>query len=183
MRVIVAGIGYRNLRDHSVGLAVIDRLAEQRWGDDVAVEDCSYNPIAVGQRLEDEPPERRFTRAVVVGAVERGHRPGSVTAYRWDGVLPRDEEIQRAVSEAVTGVIALDNTLVVTRHFGWLPDEVVVVEVEPGVQAFGEELSEPVADAMDGVCTLVATMAADAEAPSRLPCAPLGGARSAPAEP
>lgn len=183
MRAIVAGIGYRNLRDHSVGVAVIDRLAGWRGGDDVAVEDLSYNPIAVGQRLEDEPPDRRFTRAVVVGAAERGHRPGAVTAYRWDGVLPRDEEIQRAVSEAVTGVIALDNTLVVTRHFGWLPDEVVVIEVEPGVQEFGEELSEAVAEAMDEVCALVVTMATDAAAASRLPCAPLGGARPAPASP
>ena len=39
------------------------------------------------------------------------------------------------MTEAVTGVIALDNTLVVTRHFGGLPDEVVVIEVEPGVQS------------------------------------------------
>ncbi|HWN14687.1 MAG TPA: hypothetical protein VNU02_12545, partial [Candidatus Dormibacteraeota bacterium] len=129
MRVIVAGVGYRNLRDHSVGIAVADRLLDRAWGGDVVVEDLSYNPIAVTQRLEDEPPERRFTRAVMVGAVERGSRPpGTVTAYRWDGVLPGDEEIQRAVSEAVTGVIALDNTLVITRHFGGLPEEVVVIE-------------------------------------------------------
>ena len=119
MRVLVAGVGYRNLRDHSIGVAVADRLTGHVWAGDVVVEDLSYNPIAVVQRLEDETPERRFTRAVLVGAVERGSRPaGTVTAYRWDGVLPADEEIHRAVTEAVTGVIALDNTLVVTRHFG-----------------------------------------------------------------
>ena len=67
MRVIVAGVGYRNLRDHSVGIAVADRLLDRAWGGDVVVEDLSYNPIAVMQRLEDEPPERRFTRAVMVG--------------------------------------------------------------------------------------------------------------------
>ena len=176
MRVIVAGIGYRNLRDHSVGVTVADRLLDRVWSGDVVVEDLSYNPIAVGQRLEEEPPERRFTRAVVVGAVERGHRPpGAVTAYRWDGVLPRDEEIHRAVTEAVTGVIALDNTLVVTRHFGGLPDEVVVIEVEPGVQEFGEDFSEPVARVVDQVCELVVTMATDADAAARLPSAALGG--------
>ena len=59
-------------------------------------------------------------------------------------MLPSDEEIQRAVTEAVTGVIALDNTLVVARHFGALPDEVVVVEVEPGVQEFGDTFSDAV---------------------------------------
>jgi hydrogenase maturation protease len=166
-----------------VGIAVVDRLLDHAWSGDVVVEDLSYNPIAVMQRLEDEPPERRFTRAVIVGAVERGNRPpGTVAAYRWDGVLPGDEEIQRAVSEAVTGVIALDNTLVVTRHFGGLPEEVVVIEVEPGVQEFGEELSEPVAGVMDGVCELAVTMATDAGSAARLPRGPLGGARPAAAE-
>ena len=143
MRVIVAGVGYRNLRDHSVGVVVADRLLE---------------------------------RAVMVAAVERGNRPpGAVTAYSWDGVLPDDEEVQRAVTEAVTGVIALDNTLVVTRHFGGLPDEVVVIEVEPAVQEFGEDFSEPVSRVIDHVCELAVTMATDASAMARLPRRSLGG--------
>jgi hydrogenase maturation protease len=181
VRVIVAGVGYRNLRDHSIGVAVADRLLDRAWSADVVVEDLSYNPIAVVQRLEDEAVETRFTRAVVVAAVERGNRPpGAVTAYRWDGVLPSDEEIQRAVTEAVTGVIALDNTLVVTRHFGGLPDEVVVIEVEPGVQEFGEDFSEPVAKVMDQVCELAVTLATEAGAAAWLPSAGLGGGPIAP---
>ena len=176
MRALVAGVGYRNLRDHSVGGAVADRLADRVWPGDVVVEDLSYNPIAVGQRLEDEPADRRFERAVVVGAVERdGRRPGTVTAYRWDGTLPDDAEIQRAVTEAVTGVIALDNTLVVTRHFGALPDEVVVVEVEPAVHEFGDVLSDAVGDVFDAACALVRMLATDDAAVARLPRAPLGG--------
>ncbi|HMB36100.1 MAG TPA: hydrogenase maturation protease [Methylomirabilota bacterium] len=176
MRVIVAGIGYRNLRDHSVGVVVADRLLERAWAGDVVVEDLSYNPIAVMQRFEDEPPDCRFTRAVVVAAAERGQRPpGTVTAYRWNGVLPNDEEVHRAVTEAVTGVIALDNTLVVTRHFGGLPDEVVVIEVEPGVQEFGEDFSEPVARVIDHICELAVSMATDASAVGQLPIGGLGG--------
>jgi hydrogenase maturation protease len=180
MRVIVAGVGYRNLRDHSVGVEVTDRLASASWTDDVVVEDLSYNPIAVVQRLEDEPPEQRFQRAVVVAAVERdGRAPGTVAAYRWDGVLPPDEEIQRAVTEAVTGVIALDNTLVVARHFGALPDEVVVVEVEPAVHEFGDTFSEVVGRQLDGVCELVRVLATRADAVEQLPRTPLGGASPA----
>ena len=175
MRVIVAGVGYRNLRDHSVGVAVVDRLEARPWPADVVVEDLSYNPIAVVQRLQDEPPDRRFERAVVVAAVERGRAPGTVTAYRWDGGLPGDEEIQRAVTEAVTGVIALDNTLIVTQHFAALPDEVVVVEVEPAVHEFGEAFSDAVAGVVDPVCELVARLATDAGAAAQLPRAPLGG--------
>jgi hydrogenase maturation protease len=175
MRVIVAGVGYRNLRDHSVGVDVADRLATRAWPPGVVVEDLSYNPIAVVQRLEDEPPDGRFERAVVVAAVERGRTPGSVTAYHWDGALPADEDIHRAVTEAVTGVIALDNTLVVTRHFGALPDEVIVVEVEPAVHEFGDVFSDAVAGVFDGVCELVVGLATDGGAADRLPLAPLGG--------
>lgn len=176
MRVIVAGVGYRNLRDHSIGAAVVDRLVDHPWPGEVVVEDLSYNPIAVMQRLDDEPRDRRFARAVVIAAVERGdRRPGTVTAYRWDGVLPGAEEIHRAVTEAVTGVIALDNTLVVTRHFGALPDDVVVIEVEPGVQEFGDTFSAVVASAVDQVCDLAVVMATDAGAVARLRRAPLGG--------
>jgi hydrogenase maturation protease len=176
VRVLIAGVGYRNLRDHSVGVEVADRLEGDRWPDGVVVEDLSYNPIAVVQRLEDEPPDRRFGRAVVVAAAERpGRAPGSVTAYRWDGVLPGDGEIHRAVTEAVTGVIALDNTLVVTRHFGALPDDVVVVEIQPAVHEFGDTFSEVVDGGLEAVCALVRTLATSAEAVERLPRAPLGG--------
>jgi hydrogenase maturation protease len=176
MRVIVGGVGYRNLRDHSIGVAVSDRLESRAWGDDVCVEDLSYNPIAVVQRLGDEPPARRFQRAILVGAAGRGRPPGAVAAYRWDGVLPPRDDIQRAVAEAVTGVIALDNTLVVARHFGALPDEVVVVEVEPAVHEFGDTLSPAVDAVFDGVCELVRTLATSAAAVEGLPRAPLGGA-------
>jgi hydrogenase maturation protease len=176
MRVVVAGVGYRNLRDHSAGVEAADRLAARAWSGDVVVEDLSYNPIAVVQRLEDEPPDRRFERAIVIGAVARdGRRPGTVTAYRWDGVLPGDAEVQRAVTEAVTGVIALDNTLVVTGHFGALPDDVVVIEVEPLRHEFGDEFSEPVARALDDVCALAARLATADDTAALLPRAPLGG--------
>lgn len=180
MRVIVAGLGYRNLRDHSIGVAVTDRLERETWPAGVAVEDLSYNPIAVLQRLEDEPADERFERAVVVAAVERNGRvPGTIAAYRWDGVLPVEAEIHRAVTEAVTGVIALDNTLVVTRHFGALPGEVVVVEIEPAVHEFGEAFSDVVARRFETVCDLVRTYATNSEAVERLPRAPLGGTLAA----
>ncbi|MFN2433213.1 MAG: hypothetical protein ABR599_10445 [Gemmatimonadota bacterium] len=184
-RVLVGGIGYRNLRDHSVGIAVVERLAVRECLEAIAVEDVSYNPIALVQRLEDEAPDRRFGRAVVVGGVSRGGRtPGSVTAYRWDGALPAPEDVQRAVAEAVTGIISLDNTLVIVRHFGALPEDVAVIEVEPDGgacgpdgEAFGDALSPAVAGAFDAVCELVGRLATDPARAARLPRAALGGSR------
>jgi hydrogenase maturation protease len=177
VRVLVGGIGYRNLRDHSIGVAVVDRLGRRDWPAGVVIEDLSYNPIAVVQRLEDEPRDCPFARAVMVSGVARGEgrRGGTVTCYRWDGVLPPAENVQRAVTEGVTGVIALDNTLVVARHFEALPAEVAIVEVEPATHEFGDEFSPAVAAVFERVCALVAELAIDEAAVARLPRAPLGG--------
>ncbi len=176
MRAIIAGIGYRNLRDHSVGPLLVDRLAGRDWPPGVAVEDLSYGPIAVVQRFQDDPPGHRFDRAVVVSAVHRDRLPGSLSVYRWDGLLPSDEGVQRAVVDAVTGVIYLDNTLVVTRHFGVLPEDVIVMEVEPILHEFGDGFSAEVAAAFEEMCRLAAAFATDPAAGHTLAVTGLGGA-------
>jgi hydrogenase maturation protease len=176
MRVLVGGVGYRNLRDHSFGVLVVEALAAREWPAHVSVEDISYNPIAVVQRLEDDPPERRFTRAVIISGVQRpGRAPGSLTTYRWDGALPDAEQIQAAIAEAVTGVIAVDNTLVVARHFDVLPPEVIVIELEPVVHEFGEALSAEAAGVFDRACAAATRAAEDETFILRVPEAPLGG--------
>ncbi|MGI9079167.1 MAG: hypothetical protein ACR2G6_17835 [Gemmatimonadaceae bacterium] len=170
MRVIVGGVAYPDLCDYSIGIEVQERLSMRTAPAHVVVEDLSYNPIAIIQRLDDEPPENRFGRMVVVSAVKRGNRPaGTVSCYRWDGGMPNDEEVQRAVTDAVTGIIALENTLVIARYFGALPDEVVVVEVEPETHEFGAAFSMGVAAAFDHICDLVWTFATDDQAVARLP--------------
>jgi len=45
--VLVGGLGYRNLRDHSIGIAVSDTLMERGWPQGICVEDVSYNPVAL----------------------------------------------------------------------------------------------------------------------------------------
>lgn len=148
-RVLIGGVGYRNLRDHSFGVVLVDSLTTRDWPPDVSVEDISYNPIAVVQRLQDDPSERRFELAVIVGALQRpGREPGTLSVYRWDNVLPSAESIQEAVTEAVTGIISLDNTLIVARHFNALPATVVVLELEPDAHEFGDELTPAVARAL-----------------------------------
>src|SRR5262249_32452550 len=82
IRVLIGGIGYRNLRDGSVGLHVIERL-DDRAGDGIEVEDVSYHPVGLSQNLQDRPD---YDRLVLVAAVARGRSPGTISAYRWDGV-------------------------------------------------------------------------------------------------
>ncbi len=170
MRVIVGGVAYPDLCDYSIGIDVQERLSEREAPPNVLVEDISYNPIAIIQRLDDESDADRFGRLVVVSAVKRGNRPaGTVSAYRWDGGMPDEEEIQRMVTDAVTGIIAVENTLVIARYFKALPDEVVVVEVEPETHEFGAALSAEVAAAFDDICELVWSLATDDRAVAELP--------------
>lgn len=159
-RVLIGGVGYRNLRDHSFGVVLVESLDTRGWPPDVSVEDISYNPIAVVQRLQDEPSDRRFDLAVLIGALQRpGRTPGTLDVYRWDNALPGAEGIQEAVTEAVTGIISLDNTLVVARHFDALPTAVVVVELEPDAHEFGDELTPAVAEALTRARDVVTRLA------------------------
>ena len=140
MRMLVGGVGYRFLRDDSVGPYIADRLAE-RAANGLEVEDLSYHPVGLTQNLQEREP---YDRLVLVAAVRRGRAPGTVEAYRWSGELPSREEIQERVSEAVTGVISLDNLLIVCGALGGLPSDVRVVEVEPADDGWGEGFSPQV---------------------------------------
>lgn len=175
MRALIGGVGYPDLADISVSWRVVAALERRALPPGVTAEDISYNPVAVAQRLDDEPAGDRFAVVVVVSAVRRGRRPGTVTAYRWDGVLPDPREVHGAVTDAVTGIIHLDNTLIVTRHLRALPPRVAVIEIEPLIEAFGEPLSAPVASAGAAAGDLAVAIASAPAAFDALPLASLGG--------
>lgn len=180
-RVVIGGVGYRNLRDYSFGIVMSDELEAVARPPALLVEDLCYNPVAVAQWFLDEARTAPIHRAVFVAAVARedGRAPGTLTVYRWDRVLPDADSIQRAVTDAVTGVILVDNTLIVTEWMQALPPEVIVVEVEPDDHAFGDEMSGPVAAAY-GVAKQLVMRLADRDTRPEMPLAPFGGVGHAP---
>ena len=144
MRVLVGGVGYRFLRDGSVGPYLTDEFAQEhgeRSSNGLEIEDLSYGPVALSMNLQERSP---YDRLVLFAAVERGRAPGTVHAYRWDCRLPAHDEIQARVAEAVTGTISLDNLLIVVGALGGLPDDVRVVEIEPEDLSWGEGFSQTV---------------------------------------
>ncbi|MBC8647720.1 MAG: hydrogenase maturation protease [Thermoanaerobaculia bacterium] len=141
-------MGYRLLRDLSFGPLLIERLARESWPDGVELEDLSYGPVGVMHNLDARPP---YDRIVLVGGVKRGRPPGDVLRYAWRRQLPDPDEIQARVAEAVTGVISLDNLLIITTYFDKLPQDVVVIEVEALDEDWGEELSPEVERAVPRV--------------------------------
>ncbi|MBA3415077.1 MAG: hydrogenase maturation protease [Chloroflexia bacterium] len=153
LRVMIAGVGYPFLRDLSIGPVLVPELQRLEWPAGVEVDDWSFGPIAVVQRLEDRPGF--YDRIVFLAAVERGRRPGAVVSSRWDGRLPDPEEIQQRVGEAVMGVISLDNLLIICQHFGALPADVRLVEVEPEAIDSGADFTPTVEAALAEVVAAV----------------------------
>ena len=137
-RILIGGVGYRNLRDMSVGPLLSDRLRQLSWPEGVEIEDLSYGPIGIMHNLDDRPP---YERLILIAGVKRDREPGGIYSYRWNHELPDPEEIQARVSEAVTGVISLDNLLIICSYFKKLPRDVNVIEVEAIDDNWGEELT------------------------------------------
>ena len=151
--MLVAGVGYQNLRDLSAGPLVLERLgAGGDLGKRVDLEDLSYGPIDVLFLLQRRAP---YAAAVFVTGTKRGRAPGSVERRRWDFPPIAPDALQDRVAEAVTGVISLDNLLHICGHFGALPPEVTLIEVEPADDGWGEGVSDAGGRALDLATALV----------------------------
>lgn len=134
-RQLIAGVGYHNLRDLSLGPVLIEQLRQEAWPLGVDIEDLSYGPIGVMHHLDECP---RYDRIIFVAGVKRDRQPGRIYCYRWDHGLPDLDDIQARVAEAITGVVSLDNLLIITTYFDKLPQDVIVLEVEAADKRWGE---------------------------------------------
>ncbi len=139
--ILVAGVGYQHLSDFSFGSVLIERMQEMEWPEDVQIEDFGWGPISILHWFE-ESPGRKFERAIFAGAVERGREPGNLYTYAWLADKPDPEVVQERISEALTGVISLENLLIIAQHFDALPSDTIVIELEPVEQDWGSDLSE-----------------------------------------
>lgn len=150
---LIGGIGLPWLRDLDFGTNWLARAATLSWPDDVVLEDLSYAAHRVMHRLQELQPRR----AVLLGCMPRGNdAPGTIRRYHLAELPPLDpQEVHDRLAEGVGGIIDLDHTLAVCRHWDALPLETVIIEVEPAERDFGWGFSEPVQAAVDQVLALV----------------------------
>ncbi len=138
-RALIGGVGYRWSGDGSFGLVVSDLLATRDWPPSVDVEDLGYGALHVSLDLaEADPP---YERVILVAVAERGREPGRLYRLRYEPTVPDTEEVQARMYEASAGVIDLDHLLVIGRHFGALPPDLVTIELEPHPGTTGDQLS------------------------------------------
>lgn len=137
---LIAAVGHRFWRDRSAGPVWLDRAAALDWPDGVALEDYSFGALAMTQQLEAST----YRRALFVSAEIRERAPGSLHLTRHRPAPVSPEHVQACIAEAGSGVVAIDLLLVVAGHFGALPGETWVLEIEPADTGWGDGLSAAV---------------------------------------
>ncbi|MEO7905709.1 MAG: hypothetical protein ABIT06_01935 [Saprospiraceae bacterium] len=142
-KIFIGTVGYHNLRNHSIGPAILPQLQEMHWPPGVDIEELNWGPIAIVQKFQSHPVI--YDRVILISAIERlGRKQGEITLFQWHGGLPDPELIQRCIGDAVTGVISVENLLIIGEHFKIWTGETILVDIEPGPEEAGETFTPEV---------------------------------------
>jgi len=102
----------------------------------VTVENFTWSPVHIVQRFEnDEMPKP--DRMVLIGLSATTTNPGNVTACQWHGGKATELAVQERVYEAVTGIVDLENTLMIGEYFKAWPTECFTIEADMQPNTFG----------------------------------------------
>ena len=129
MRTIIGIVGYYGfVRGYPLGPELMARLQALDWPAEVEIREMNWGPVAIVQdfQAQAQPVER----VVLVGALDRGLPTGSVSSRLWAGGRLGLDAVQQRMFEAVTGVISVDNLLVIGAHFGVWPAQTFTVELQ-----------------------------------------------------
>ncbi|MEO6132459.1 MAG: hypothetical protein ABIQ02_11465 [Saprospiraceae bacterium] len=153
-RILIGTIGYHNLGNHSLGPALLSTLQALKWPDGVDVEEMNWGPIAIVQKFQTL--KSPYARVILLAAIERQDRSiGDIDTFRWMGRLPDDEMIQACVGDAVTGVISVENLLIIGEHFKIWPEETFIVDIEPGPELAGIDFTSEVEKAIPDIINTI----------------------------
>lgn len=137
-RTLVGIVGYTPVLDcYPLGPRLMSALTAET--DRIAgaqVSNMSWGPIHVVQQFQDTDADRP-ERVILIGAAAVSTRPGRVRAYRWSGGTLPDAAIQDRVYEAVTGIVDIENTLMIGERFEIWPAECFTVEADIPADGFG----------------------------------------------
>lgn len=157
-KTLVGTVGYHILGNHSMPPMLFPHLQKLSLPEHVKVDELNWGPVAVVQMFEAEQPP--FERVIIVCAIEREHRDiGEINVFRWMGGLPDEGQIQACVGDAATGVISVENLLVIGEYFKVWKDEVYLIDVEPGPEVAGEQLTPGMQSQIPNILSLARQLA------------------------
>jgi hydrogenase maturation protease len=146
MTVLIAGVGNILRGDDGFGAAVVERLAKEGVPSTVHVVETGIGGIHLVQELMSH-----VDALIVVDAVDRGRRPGTVLVMRPEvrdvSALPPMQQRDELADMHYT---TPERTFMLAGALGVMPAEswIVGCQVEDA-DRLGEGLSEPVASAID----------------------------------
>jgi len=161
MRTLIAGVGYSNLSDSSIGPIAAAELKREPWPADIKIDDLSYGPISVVHNLAETRPQ--YERLVLITAADFGAQPPAMRWDLWPAILPDAEDVQARVVEAAGGVIDWKNLLIILQQFDVLPREVFVITVQPVKTDFGMELSSGMRELLPEILRVARVLAMNAK--------------------
>ncbi len=161
-KVFIGTVGYHNLRNHSVASALLPQLQKMPWANGVELDELNWGPIAIVQKFQSSLV--LYDRIILVSAIERpGRSVGDVTVFKWCGKLPDEELIQRCVGDAVTGVISVENLLIIGEYFKIWPAETFFLDIEPGPEEAGELFTAEMENAIPDIILTLQQLSTDKE--------------------
>ena len=149
--VFIGGVGRSFMGDLDLGRIAVERLAAEDLGPHAVIEEVQYNAVLVAHHLA----ELRPYSVVLIGAVERQRKPGTVERRRIRTLGAPMETVQDAVASAVTGDVTLDLLVEVGEGFGVLPAHTLAIEVEPTEVSLADGLSAQAEGALETVLDMV----------------------------
>lgn len=162
MAVVVGIIGYCGfVRGYPLGPELMRRLRAGPWPADSEIAEMNWGPLAIVQDFQARGlhPDR----VVLIGGLDRGLAAGTVSRRRWTAETLDPDAVQRRMFEAVTGIVSLDNLLVIGTHFGIWPARTYTVELQWPASGLGDMVLAEAARA-PGRVVGDAPLDADAEA-------------------
>lgn len=149
--IYVGGVGNPWLGDLDFGPQWVRRYRDVAWPQHVVLADAAEAAHRVLHQLRAAEPDR----VIFIAGFPRGDEPGTIRRYRIDHQPLDPEDVAGRLGESAGGIIDFDHTLVVTRYYGALPDDTVVIEVEAVSEAFGTTFSDPVEASFEPVLEMV----------------------------
>jgi len=141
--VLVLGVGNILLRDEGVGVRVVQAMEAMHLPEGVEL----FDGATAGLDLLDALADRE--RVIVIDALAGQYAPGTVLRLTADDLQGADAA---SVSLHETGLV---ETLAVAERLGIVPEEVVVLGVQPREVSWGLELSAEVSRLVPQIIELV----------------------------
>ena len=136
--VMVGIVGYSAVvESYPLGPKLLEEL-QDIFGDDpnVLLENFTWSPVHIVQRLQGGEMTRP-DRIVLVGLAAGSSKPGTVAVHRWIGGTQPEVKVPERIYEAVTGIVDLENTLMIGSYFKVWPEECLTVEADLAPDTFG----------------------------------------------